>query len=146
MPFEYHIHHDLRLVYRKVWGIYTDDDSRSAHEYWDQLRNENAVNDYNELQDLTEVTEYGISVEQIRTLAAHYRRVAEQQTATGRSPDKKIAYVVPTRLAYGTARVYGALIEETGMVFRVFDTLPDACDWLEVTEAARQNILLSYPS
>ena len=142
MSYEYHIHHDHRLVYKKVWGSYTDEDSRVAHEYWDQIRKTGDINDYSELQDLTEVVDYGISVDQMKALALRYREESEQRKAAGKPSNKKIAYVVPSRLAYGTARIYGALIEETGMTFRVFDALEDGCEWLQLNEAACRNILI----
>ncbi len=143
MPFEFIVHHEYKLVYRKVWGVYGVEDSIAVHEYWDELSGKGEIGNYDELIDLSEVTEYGISIEQIRSLANHYRILAEARQKAGVFKPKKIAYVIPSPAAYGTGRVYGALIEEVGMNFQVFNVLHEACDWLCLTPDVVSKVLVS---
>lgn len=138
MGYRFDIHHDLRLVYKKVWGSYGDAQSRVAHIEWDEIcRQGDEVGDYNEFQDLTEVTEYGVSLDQIKGLAERYD--IEWQTQTHQP--KQIAYVVPTPLSYGTGRVYGSLMGHTGIDFKVFDSLFDAAVWLELSPAETERVV-----
>ncbi len=142
MAFEYHIHHDLRLIYRKIWGVYGSQDSMAAHQQWDELASEGEVSQYDELSDLTEVTDYGVSIDQIHKLATHYRKLTIEKKESGTFRAKKIAYVIPSPLAYGTGRVYGALIEETGMNFKVFEDLDHGCEWLDLSPETTNHILI----
>ena len=136
--FRFRIHHDLRLVYKKVWGSYGDEQSVASHTEWDRIcRTEPAVGDYNELQDLTQVTEYDVSIDQIRALAERY----EEAWKTGEHQPKRLAYVVPSPLAYGTGRVYGSLMATTGITFRVFNSLPDATQWLALSEGELRTVV-----
>jgi hypothetical protein len=141
MPYEYIVHHKYKLVYKKVWGSYTDEDSALAHEYWDVLSTQGSIGTYDELQDLSEVTRYGVSVRHIENLAAHYRELAEAGKDAGNFKPKKIAYIIPSPTAFGTGRIYGSLVEDTGLNFTVFDAVEKACDWLELTPETRTAVL-----
>ena len=139
MDYQFHIHHDLRLVYKKVRGTYGDAESRISHVEWDAICEESpVVGDYNELQDLTGVTDYRVSLDQIRALAAKY----EQDWQTGSRVPKLMAYVVPSPLAFGTGRVYGSLMGMTGITFRVFNALDEATGWLGLTEEQCKQVLV----
>ena len=113
MGFHFRVHHDLRLVYKKVWGQYGDPESVASHIEWNAIcAADPAVGEYTEFQDLTQVTEYSVSLQQIRSLADYY----EAEWLGGDHSPKKMAYVVPGPLAFGTGRVYGSLMALTTMV------------------------------
>lgn len=135
MGFEFTIHHDLRIVYKKVWGVYDDEASRQAHTEWDVINTEGDIVVYDEFQDLTEVTSYGVSIEQIRRLANRYTDLTEGHET------KRIAYVAPSALAFGTGRVYGTLMDTTAVNFHVFTTCKDAAEWLELADEDLARIL-----
>lgn len=138
MPWKFVPYEDLRLVYKKVWGAYGDSESADAHREWDAMCAGGAdIGEYNELQDLTEVTDYGVSVGLIRQLAERY----SEEWETGAHSPKRIAYVVPSANAFGTGRVYGALMETTGINFRVFNDLGEAGQWLGVTHEALERVI-----
>ena len=137
MGYRFAIHDDLRLVYKKVWGEYGDAESAESHAEWDALcKASPEVGDFNELQDLTGVTRYHVSLEQIRRLADRY----EAEWETGLHQPKRLAYVVPSAVAFGTGRVYGALISMTLISFRVFTALDDAADWLGLDGPQRRRV------
>ena len=137
MGYQFTIHDDLRLVYKKVWGEYGDAESTESHAEWDAMCQASPeIGDFNEFHDLTEVTGYHVSLEQIRLLADRY----EAEWETGRHQPKRLAYVVPSAVAFGTGRVYGALISMTLLTFRVFSSLDDAADWMGLDRAQRRKI------
>ena len=125
MAYSFTFYHNLSLVYKKVWESYGDRDSKSAHEYWDTVNTTN-VGEYDELQDLRECTDYGISIEQIQALANHYQGRFDEGDDRG----KKIAYIAPSQLAFGTGRVYSTLINEKNINFRVFADINEGAEWL----------------
>ena len=47
---------------------------------------------------------------------------------------------MPSAVAFGTGRVYGALISMTLLTFRVFSSLDDAADWMGLDRAQRRKI------
>lgn len=138
MAFEFRIHHDLALVYKKVTGRYHDAESRASHIEWDEIcRSDPRIGEYNEFQDLTGVTDYGVSLNQIRLLADRY----EEEWRTGDHQPKRLAYVVPGPLAFGTGRVYGSLMSMTGINFRVFNDRAEAGQWLGLTDEVLAGVL-----
>jgi len=138
MGFYFRVHHDIRLVYKKVWGTYGDVESVASHEEWDALCAAHpGIGDYNEFQDLTQVTRYGVSLEQIRVLADRHEREWE----SGQHQPKQLCYVVPSPLAFGTGRVYGSLMAMTGFNLRVFNSMEEAADWLGLSAQVRDRIV-----
>ncbi len=128
MAYSFTFHHDLNLVYKRVWGSYGNEDSKRAHEYWD-VASQGEVGKFNELQDLREVTDYGVSADQIRSLAEHY----EDAWNAGDRTYKRMAYVAPSPVVFGTGRIYSTLISSTGLNFQVFESINEAADWLEIS-------------
>ncbi len=131
MSYSFTFFPELNLVYKRVWGSYQDVDSKSAHTYWDTV-NQGEVGGYNELQDLREVNDYGISLTQIRSLANHYESGWQQE---GSDKAKKMAYVAPSPIVFGTGRVYSTLISTTGINFKVFESIDDAAIWLGLSKS-----------
>lgn len=130
MPFTYAVRRDLKLIHRRVWGEYNDADSRAADIEWRKIQQDPEVLSFNELQDLSEVTHYGVSIETIRSIAAYYNDFRLAQHAT----PKQLAYVVPSKVAFGTGRVYQALIDVSGVNFHVFENVEEAVSWLGLDE------------
>lgn len=138
MGYRFRVHHDLRLVYKKVWGHYGDPESVASHVEWDAMCAESPpVGEYNEFHDLIQVSRYDVSIDQIRRLANQH----EAEWETGLHQPKSLAYVAPTPLAFGTGRVYGSLMATTGVSFRVFTSLDEACEWLGIAGSARSRVI-----
>lgn len=138
MGFYFRIHRDLGLVYKKVWGRYGDAESVASHVEWDAICKADAeVGDYNEFQDLTQVSQYGVSLDQIRALAERY----ERDWQAGTQHPKRLAYVVPGPLAFGTGRVYGSLMAMTGITFTVFNSIDEAAMWMGLSAAERNRVV-----
>lgn len=140
MPCCFRIHTDLQLVYKRVWGIYDDAASLEAHALWDEMTAP-AIEAYDELQDLTGVTDYRVSIALIRQLADRYA-VRWQDEAHRR---KRMAYVVPSSEAYGTGRVCGTLMEATGIEFRACHNFAEAAEWLSLDAGEIGRVIESEP-
>ena len=137
MEYSFTVYDEFRLVYKRVWGIYTDDVSAAALAEWNRLNKMDDVGNYNEIQDLSAVTQYLVSIDLIKQVARDYAALRKP----GSLPDRKVAYVAPSKIAFGTGRVYSALIDITGEEFRVFQDLESAFDFIGVSEHARSVIL-----
>lgn len=140
MNYSFIVHDDLQLVYKRVWGIYTDEDAKAAMEDWTKLSDGKEIYNYTELHDLSEVTDYQLSSRFIKSLAC---------TVVGRrkgrsSPPKKTGCVVPSKVAYGMGRMYSALVDQSEEEFMVFYTMVEACEWLELSEEAKERVLAKF--
>jgi hypothetical protein len=98
------------------------------------------LNGYAEIQDLTDVTSYEISVKKIQALARDYKELTESDRESGRFVATKLAYVAPDSIAFGTARVYDALTSSTGINFGVFRSIEPAIEWLDLSAEAHNEI------
>tara|TARA_R110002072_G_scaffold89232_2_gene199810 strand:+ start:2334 stop:2753 length:420 start_codon:yes stop_codon:yes gene_type:complete len=137
MPYIYAVRHDLKLVHKRVWGVYSDAEAQAADIEWRELLAvAPEILGYDELHDLTSVTEYQVSVEAVRKIASEYNRFRQQVEAT----PSRTAYIVPSRIAFGTGRVYQALIEVSGVHFSVFEGLQEGLDWLGIQELPELSI------
>lgn len=144
MPYEYVVHPQHHLVYKKIWGRYTDSDSIKAHATWDvEFDQLPELDQYCELYDLTEVTEYLLSLQHMRNIAEHYVERSKNEKNAGNFIKTRTAYLAPAPLAFGTGRVYSALIEITGNDFCVFSAVEDALIWLDIDPAAKEDIIIS---
>ena len=138
MPYFFRIHTDINLVYKKVWGIYDDAASREAHALWDEMTaSDPAIEAYDELQDLTGVTDYRVSIALIHQLADRY---ASRWQGDAHRP-KRMAYVVPSPEAYGTGRVYGTLMEATAIEFRACHDFAEAAEWLGLDASEIERVI-----
>ncbi len=52
-----------------------------------------------------------------------------------------MAYVVPTALAFGTGRVYSAMINTTGINLHVFSDIEEAAEWLALSSKDLEMVL-----
>lgn len=140
MPSKYSVLTEYSLLYKRVWGRYTEDDNQAAHRERYGLSQQMDLNGYAEIQDLTDVTQYEISVEKMQALARQYKQLSESDRESGRFVARKLAYVAPDSVAFGTARIYDALTDSTGINFKVFRDIEPAIEWLELPSAALQKI------
>ena len=144
MPYNYVVHPQYQLVCKKIWGRYTDNDSIKAHETWDiEFDQRPELDHYCELYDLTEVTEYLLSLQHMRNIAEHYLERSENEKKAGTFIRTRTAYLAAEPLAFGTGRVYSALISITGNDFCVFSLVEDALIWLDIDPAAKEDIIMS---
>jgi len=130
MPIEYRIDHDRRVIIAKGKGAFTSEDMfRYQQEAWSQP----GVAGYNELVDMTDVTEIvDPSVEDIRRLV--------ELSASMDPPDShaRFAIAAPNKLMFGLGRMYEAYRElqpQSTKVVRVFKTVREAMDFLGLEEA-----------
>jgi hypothetical protein len=144
MPYHCVVYPQYQLVYKKIWGRYTDNDSIEAHEAWDVEFAQRPEHDYCcELYDLIEVTEYLVSLQHMRNIADHFFERSENEKRAGTFTKSRTAYVAPKPLAFGTGRVYSALIDITGNDFCVFSSVEDALIWLDIDPAVKEDIIIS---
>jgi hypothetical protein len=129
MPIEYHIDHDRRVIIAKGKGAFTSQDMFGYQlEAWSQP----GVAGYNELVDMTDVTEIvDPNVDEIR-------RIVELSASTD-PPEghARMAIAAPNKLMFGLGRMYEAYRElhpKSTRVVRVFKTLREAMDFLGLEE------------
>ena len=125
MPIEYRIDHEHRVIIAKGKGAFTSEDMFNYQkEAWSQP----GVAGYNELVDMTEVTEIvDPSVEDIKKIV--------QLSASMDPPDThaRFAIAAPNKLMFGLGRMYEAYRElqpQSTKVVRVFKTVREAMDFL----------------
>jgi hypothetical protein len=129
MPIEYHIDHDRRVIIAKGKGAFTSED---MFQYQLEAWSEPGVAGYNELVDMTDVTEIvNPSVENIRRLV--------ELSAKMDPPDSnaRFAIAAPSKLMFGLGRMYEAYRElqpQSTKVVRVFKTVREAMDFLGLEE------------
>jgi hypothetical protein len=130
MPIEYCIDHDQRIVFAATIGTMTDAD---VFGYQRNVWGDPQVAGYNELMDMTQVTDFAIaSGGRVRELAT---MSAAMDPSVGRS---KFAIVAPGDVAYGLARMYEVYRESNARSRKevsVFRTMAEALKWLGVTAA-----------
>ena len=125
MPIEYHIDHDRRVIIAKGKGAFTSED---MFQYQTEAWSQPGVAGYNELVDMTDVTEIvDPSVEDVCKLV--------QLSASMDLPntDARFAIAAPNKLMFGLGRMYEAYRElqpQSTKVVRVFKTLREAMDFL----------------
>ena len=125
MPIEFRIDHERRVIIAKGKGAFTGEDMlRYQQEAWSQP----GVAGYNELVDMTDVTEIvDPSMDDIRRIV--------QLSASMDPPDgnARFAIAAPNRLMFGLGRMYEAYREldpKSTKVVRVFKTVREALDFL----------------
>ena len=125
MPIVNRIDHDRKVVLSRAYGVLTDEDVFAyQHAVWSQPE----VQGYNELGDMTHVTDIAIpSIHRVRDLAM---KAAEMDTSEVTS---RFAIVAPEDLGFGLGRMFQAYRElEKGSKKEVgvFRTLEEGFAWL----------------
>lgn len=130
MPIEYHIDHEHRVIIAKGIGAFTGEDMfRYQQEAWSQP----GVAGYNELVDMTDVTEIvDPNVDEIR-------RIVELSASTD-PPEghARMAIAAPNKLMFGLGRMYEAYRElqpRSTKAVRVFKTVREAREFLGLDQA-----------
>jgi hypothetical protein len=127
MPIINRIDHDHKVVLSRAYGVLTDEDVFAyQHAVWSQPE----VQGYNELGDMTHVTDIAIpSIHRVRDLAM---KAVEMDTSGVTS---RFAIVAPEDLGFGLGRMFQAYRElEKGSrkEVGVFRTLAEAFEWLGI--------------
>jgi hypothetical protein len=100
MPIEYRIHHPRRLVVARGVGVFSDTD---AFGYQQEVWSRKDVNGYDELMDMTAVTEILVpSPDRVRQLAVLASNMDSSKSAG------RFAVIAPQDVAYGLGRMYQA--------------------------------------
>ncbi|HEX6038565.1 hypothetical protein [Longimicrobium sp.] len=119
MPAAYRIDPERAIVLSRAWGTLGDADI-TAH--YTALAADPAFDPaYRQLVDLREVTAVDLS-------AAHIAEIAKRAVFR---PGARRAYVAPTDVAFGVARMLEAYAESIGGDVEVFRDLPSAERWLD---------------
>lgn len=140
MPSRYFVLPEHSLLYKWVWGKYGEKDNRAAHRERYSLARRMDLSGYAEIQDLSDVTSYEITVDRIRALASRYVGLSEDDRRSGKFVATRLAYVAPAPVAFGTGRVYDALTSTSTLNFGVFTDLGQAVEWLQLPEEAMDAI------
>jgi len=122
MPYEFHVDHDSRLIRKRVWGLYDDNQANESTAQFSLIK-EHA--EYDELHDLTGITSYEVSPETVANRARN--SVAAEDEGTLR---KKVAIVVPSALVHGMTRMYMAYHDGSKENIQIFSDLKLANSWL----------------
>lgn len=119
MPATYKIDKEKRLVLTTIWGVFSFSDA-VAHK--DKLlRDPDFERTYSQITDLTQVTEWAASNEEVRAFAKF----------NVFSPESRRAIIAPGDLKFGMARMFATLRELQGEKgIAVFRTLEEALDWV----------------
>ena len=130
MPIVHRIDHERKVVIERAYGVLTDEDVFNfQHTIW----SDPAVAGYNELADMTHVSEIAIpSIHRVRDLAM---TAVEMDSTEGSS---RFAIVAPDNLAFGLGRMFQAYRElEKGSRKNVgvFRTLEEALAWLGIPDS-----------
>ncbi len=94
MAYTITILHEFRVVYAKMTGVYDGDEARASDAEWQQLNRDGDFDTYNRLHDLTDVTEYKVSLTEIRQFAKYYSEIYE------RCHKKRLCRTLPRRFWY----------------------------------------------
>ena len=124
MPGSYLIDVENRLVYSRGWGILTDDEVAS---HAGTLRADPRFNpDFRQIIDFSDLTEIRLTVAGIHGVAQinPFRR------------DARRAFVVPSDVAYGLARMFEGFTNSDPEQFRVFRSVGPALEWVGLDASA----------
>lgn len=119
MPAAYKIDKEKRLVLTTAWGVISFSDM-VAHK--DKLLSDpDFERTYSQIIDLTQITEFALSNEDIRAFA----------NFSVFSPESRRAIIAPGDLKFGMARMFATLRELQGEKgIGVFRELEQALDWV----------------
>ena len=129
MPISYRIVHEKKLVVARGYGVFTPGD---VYDYQHEVWSEPGVIGYDELVDMTHVSEVSLpSAHKIQELASIAARMDEASTPS------RFAIVAPGDLAYGLGRMFQVYREADARSSKevgVFRSLDQALVFLHLTE------------
>lgn len=133
MPSAYVLDEARSLLLSRAWGVFTDRDL-SAH--LDAFTNDPQFRpNFDQLADLREVTSVAITSSGIR----------DQVRENPFGPGSRRALVVSSDAAYGMARMFQTLHEESAAPVEIFRDFDAALAWLGLT-SAKTPVLLALAS
>jgi hypothetical protein len=121
MPESFEIDPQRELVICRAWGSLSDDELR-AH-YKRLMADPNFRPGYRQIADLREVTDFTVDSRTIE-------EVARMQVF---EPGTRRAFIAPTGVAYGLARMFSTHSAASGQDLRVFNNAASAEAWLAVS-------------
>jgi len=128
MPINHHINHASKLILTSVVGDASDIEFIHAIEkYQKDIKNTPDYLNFNEIVDLSDVTNMQITTTGIMTIS----RIAAETDREGEQT--KLALIVSSSLAYGMARMYSmyrSFSPKANKDVRVFNNKQDAYQWL----------------
>lgn len=120
MPESFEIDADRKLVICRAWGLLTDEELR---DHYKRLLADPAFRpEYCQFADLRGVTEFTVDSRTIED-------AARMQVF---SPGTRRAFVAPTGVAFGLARMFSAYSASAGQTLEVFKDVHSAEEWLGV--------------
>ena len=120
MPATYEIDRQRRLITSRLWGPVTD---REVFEHNEKLRGDPDFDPtYQQLVDLTEVTEVVVSTSMIN----------ETSLDQFFEPGTRRAMVAVDDAVYGMARMFALRAESVGQTIEIFRDSQKARDWLGI--------------
>ena len=130
MPFKWTVDAAQKLIYKKVWGVYDDDEAAaSSTEINTIIEHSVEFERFDQIQDLRDVSDYQVTPKLMRRIA---QEVTVRRGASA-LPEVCVAYVVEKDLPYGLGRMYQAYSDEAdSMTFRVYRSLEEVEQWLGV--------------
>ena len=118
MPESYEIDPERQLIICRAWGELSNADLR---EHYRRLAADPAFSpDYAQLADLCDVTDFSVDSAMIESTA---------RTSIF-SPGTRRAFVAPSGIAFGLARMFAAHSSAGGQNLEVFSDLGEAAAWL----------------
>jgi len=122
LPADYEVHENEGVIVVTLTGLLPDDDALDlASRYANELERSPGLH---ELVDARDLQVADLSSSALREIAEVFRR---PRTAPAGS---RVALVASSDAAYGLARMYQALREDSSAEFRVFRDLESARSWL----------------
>ena len=129
MPIKHHINHESHLILTSVMGEASDVEFIHAIEkYQKDIKNRPDYLNFNEIVDLSAVTNMQITTRGIMTISS----IASEADREGEQT--KLALIVNSSLAYGMARMYcmyRSFNPKANKDVRVFKNKSDAYQWIE---------------
>lgn len=119
MPVEYRIDPERKLVITRGRGVVTDDDLLGHQR--DLLADPDFDGSFGQLARYDEIERFDVSADAVRTLAAPKMY----------GPGVKRAFVVPSDVAFGLARMFQTLRDQMPEQIGVFRTLEEAERWID---------------
>ena len=123
MPSAYILDESRSLLLSRAWGVFTDQDLLTHHTAF--TRDPRFRPGFNQLADLRDVT----------SLAVTSAGVRQQVRETPFGAGSRRALVVGSDVAFGMARMFQILQDESVADVEIFRELDDALAWLGLTDA-----------
>ena len=129
MPANHHIDHDTRIILTTWEGIADDSEFIEALDnYQNNIQNHPDYIDYNEVVDLTHTSSIKITTKGIKKIGTIASKTDQNK------PDRKLALIVNSNLAFGLARmyiVYRSFSKNANKNIRVFKNEKNAFEWIQ---------------